>query len=116
MISIIFWILVSYIIYILFYALHTKNNFSFVKRFLFKKMLMYVVIVFLICCTTELIKNEIYTFKYGEPFKNADLHINMMGDEEYFKVLDYSDDMAYIYYVSDEMSSASIVCFRYIDN
>ena len=46
----------------------------------------------------------------------ADSHINMMGDEEYFKVLDYSDDMAYIYYVSDEMSSASIVCFRYINN
>ncbi len=116
-ISVIMWALIGYLICNLLYKKQSlKANIEF-KKVYFKKLLLkfivLIVVVFVVQWSTELIKNEIFTFKYGEPFKNADYHINMLGDEEYFKVIDYSDVQAEIYYVTKGMTCGSKVKFRY---
>lgn len=71
--------------------------------------------VFIIAWTYSLIRNEILTHKYYDDFKYAYQSNSMLGDIEYFKVINYDDRTAQIYYVSKNMSDANILSFEKVD-
>ena len=46
-------------------------------------------------------KAEYLTYRYGEEFVGLEMQTNMLNSSEYFKVLEYSDEQAKVFYVSD---------------
>lgn len=48
----------------------------------------------------SLIKCEVLTYQHGEEFMTLYQQTNMLEDQKYYKVLDYSDATARVYYVS----------------
>ena len=69
------------------------------------------ILCFLIIWGISLTKCEILTQIYGNEFAEIYKENTMLGDMEYWKVLDWSESHARVYYVSINYSSASIVTF-----
>jgi len=64
---------------------------------------------------TSLIKCDYLTWKYYSDFEYAYSSNTMLGDMEYFKVLECSDNSAKVYYVSKNMSGADVLTFAKIN-
>lgn len=71
------------------------------------------IIVFIIIWGIALAKCEILTLLHGDVFSDPDLYAEntSIGDMEYIKVLNFSDDRAEIYYVSENHSLGCIISF-----
>ncbi len=75
-----------------------------------------IIICTLFCWISALIKCETLTREHYDEFKEAYKQNTMLGDMEYFKVLDYNDcDIARVYYVSKGNSAANVLTFYYDD-
>lgn len=59
----------------------------------------------------SLLKCEILTHLHYDEFATAYQEDTMLGEMEYFKVLDYSEETARVYYVSKDMYAASVLVF-----
>lgn len=79
----------------------------------------YGIIGFILCLITihvhSLIKCEILTHKHYDEFKDAYKQNTMLGDMEYFKVLNYSPyrtyDFAQVYYVSKGHTAGHVLTY-----
>lgn len=58
-----------------------------------------IVVFLVIWIFSPYIKAEILTYKYGEMFEEEYMQTNMIDEIEYYKVVDYSDTMAKVFYV-----------------
>lgn len=79
------------------------------------KYLMLGFIICLICVWVgSLINCELLTYKHYDEFKDAYKQNTMLGDMEYFKVLNYSSyDIAQVYYVSKGYAMGNVLYFKY---
>lgn len=79
----------------------------------FKKLIIGLspVLIFLLISGFSLIKCEILTLLHGNEFDEVYKVDTMLGDMEYLKVLDYSENQARVYYVSSNYSGGDILTF-----
>lgn len=61
------------------------------------------------------IRNELLTHAYYDDFKYAYRSNSMLGEMEYFKVLDCDDNTAKIYCVLKNMSAGNLLYFEKVD-
>ena len=76
------------------------------------------IVICLVCVWSgSLIKCEVLTYKHYDEFKDAYKQNTMLGDMEYFKVLNYSPYRTYgfaqVYYVSKGNAAGNVLTFRY---
>lgn len=80
-----------------------------------KKMIRWFVlspiIIFLVIWLFSLAKCEVLTIMHGNEFSEIYKENTMIGEIDYLKVLNYSDNFARVYYVSEDRSSANILIF-----
>ncbi len=62
--------------------------------------------------TSALIKCEMLTQKYYDDFKQTYTQNTMLGEMEYFKVLNCDENIAEVYYVSKGMTAAHVLTFE----
>ena len=86
------------------------------KRKTKKKLILIIVIVAIMIPAVfwgaALIKCEILTQKYYADFEQAYMQNTMLGEMEYFKVLNCDRDTAEVYYVSKGMTGADVLTFE----
>jgi len=70
------------------------------------------VICFLLIWGFSLARCEILTLLHGEEFADAYKENTMLGEQEYWKILDYSETHARVYYVSKNYQDADILSFK----
>jgi len=76
-----------------------------------KKKFMVIVIIIIVMLIVPYIRVEILTLKYGSEFVNLYGASNMIDGIEYFKVMDYSETYAKVYYVSKGRYSGNMFIF-----
>lgn len=69
------------------------------------------IVWFLVIWLLSLGKCELFTLLHGNEFANAYKENSMLGDMAYWKVLDYSQNNARVYYVSSGLTDGDILCF-----
>ena len=76
------------------------------------------ILCFIVIWGISLAKCEILTLIHGNEFSTQAMYENntMIGNMEYIKILDYTDNYARIYYVSEDKSLGNIIEFLKIDN
>lgn len=74
-----------------------------------------ILLTFIVIWAVSLIKCKILTHKYFSDFEFAYTQNTMLGDMEYFKVLNCDGQSASVYYVEDGMSCAHVLTFEYTD-
>ena len=82
---------------------------------IFKKSLLIVLIItsaFIVFWVGSLIKCEILTNKYYDDFEYASTNTTILGEIEYFKVLNCDNKKAEIYYVSKGMTGGDVLTFE----
>lgn len=77
-----------------------------------KKVILVGLIGFLLYWGISIIKCEILTHRYGEQFSEIYRENTMIGEIDYFKILNYSDSEARVYYVSENRSGGDILIFE----
>lgn len=81
-----------------------------------KRLPAYIIIgallAFLIVWCVSLIKVESLTSKYYTDFEDAHLESTMIGDIEYFKVLECDGETARVYYVAKDETDGNVVSFK----
>lgn len=70
---------------------------------------------FLIVWGISLAKCELLTLKHGSEFAEIYKENTMLSEQQYWKVLGYSDQIARVYYVGMNHSSANILTFQNMD-
>ena len=80
-----------------------------------KKLILLFILMPIFVWGASLLKCEILTFKYGGEFKIIYKENTMLGNIDYFKVLNYSDDVARVYYVSENKAGGDVLTFEKID-
>jgi len=82
------------------------------------KLLIFIIAIFIVCCSTEVGKNEILTFKYGKQFEDLASIKENVGTYESFKVVDYSDNEAHLYYITNYKPNpiGFVIRLEYYDN
>ena len=78
------------------------------KKICFRIFLAFIVL-FMLIWGIAILKCEILTYKYGYQFNTIYQENTMIGEIEYFKVLEYSDTYARVYYVSK--NSGNVLTF-----
>lgn len=81
-----------------------KNN----KKFI---VVLFPILVFFLIWGVSLAKCEIFTWIHGNEFAETDKLNTILGDIEYWKVIDYSENQARVYYVSINYSGGDILTF-----
>lgn len=76
------------------------------------KMILIVIVVQLLLWGYALVKCEILTHIYYDDFKHAYAQNTMLGDIEYFKVLNCNGNIAEVYYIGEGMSSGDVLSFE----
>ncbi len=76
-----------------------------------KVIIISVLILFIAFWGLSILKCEILTYLYGEQFARMYREYTMLDGIDYFKVLNYSEDSARVYYVGLERSNGSILGF-----
>ena len=64
-------------------------------------IVIFVLVILALLIVSPYIKSEYLTFKYGHEFNGLELQTNMLDSYKYFKVLEYSEQEAIVFYVSD---------------
>ena len=83
---------------------------------IFRNIIVGILCFFLILWIGTLIKCEILTHQHYNEFKDAYKQNTMLGDMEYFKVLNYCPyrtDTAQVYYVGKDHSAGNVLTFQY---
>lgn len=75
------------------------------------KILILIMSSFLIVWGVSLARCEILTFIHGAEFTDLYETNTMLGEQEYLKILEYSDEYAKIYYVGTDNSMGNILSF-----
>lgn len=70
-----------------------------------------VVVLFIAIWIFALVRCEFLTVKYGDKFDTIYRENTMMGDIDYLKVLEYSDNSARVYYVSSDKAAGDVLTF-----
>lgn len=70
-----------------------------------------VLSLFLIIWLAALMKCEVLTLLHREEFETIYKENTMIGNIDYLKVLEYSEQNARVYYVSQNRSAGHILCF-----
>ena len=70
-----------------------------------------ILIIPLLFWVLSLAKCEILTLFHGNEFAEVYKENTMLGDMEYWKVLDISQDYARVYFVSENHSNANVLTF-----
>lgn len=77
-----------------------------------KRLIIIIVALVLICILAfPYIKAEYYTYKYGEQFEDLYLLTNMISDVEFYRVVEYADTRAKVYYVESGGLTTNYVYF-----
>ena len=76
------------------------------------KIFMVFLTVFLLIWGVSILRCEILTYQYGSQFEKVYLENTMIGDVDYLKILNYTNDTAQVYYVSKNRSSGNILKFH----
>lgn len=79
-----------------------------------KKYLLIVLIIIIIPILFwcgSLVKCEVLTRKYYADFEYAYTNNTMLGETEYFKVINCDGEKAEVYYVSNDMTDANVLSF-----
>jgi len=76
-----------------------------------KKFLLNVILVVLLIWGISILKCEVLTWQYGSQFEIVYRENTMMGEIDYLKVLDYSEESARVYYVSKNHSGGDVLIF-----
>lgn len=79
---------------------------------IFRKLMLFALTAFLVIWGLSLAKCEVLTALHGDEFLNAYKESDIVGEIEYFKILNYSRDHAEIYFVGKGNSIAEILAFR----
>lgn len=80
------------------------------------KYLLYVVVAtVIIFVTASYGKVEFLTFQYGDEFSKEYNQIGMFDEIEYFKVMEYTDGVAQVYYVIKDRSAGVLVNYLKIE-
>ena len=81
-------------------------------------VILFPILCFIVIWGISLAKCEILTLIHGNDFSNQAMYESntMIGDMEYIKILDYTENYARIYYVSEDKSLGSIIEFSKIDD
>lgn len=82
----------------------------------FKITVLSLLCLFLISWIGDLVKCEVLTHQHYDEFKEAYKQNNMLGDMDYFKVLNYCPyrtDIAQVYYVGKEKAGGDVLTFQY---
>jgi len=82
------------------------------KRKLFPVTVISVIAIAAVIWVSSLIKCEVLTRKYFDDFEMAYTQNTMLGEMEYFKVLNCDGDTADVYYVSKGMTDANVLTFE----
>lgn len=69
------------------------------------------VICFLLFWAGAIIKCEILTYLHGTEFTTLYKETHILGEQEYLKVLNYSDTSARVYYVGIENRGGAVLLF-----
>lgn len=79
----------------------------------FKKLIIVLspLLIFLLIWGVSLAKCEILTMMHRNEFNEAYKSNTMLGETEYCKVIDYSEDRARVYYVSSNCSGGDVLTF-----
>lgn len=80
-----------------------------------KKLIMLFILIPIFIWGAALFKCEILTFKYGKEFKIIYKENTMLDKIDYFKVLNYTDDTARVYYVTENKGSGEVLTFEKVD-
>lgn len=88
------------------------------KKHIKKSLLIVLIIIFVFITfwVGSLIKCEILTHKYFDVFEYAYTNNTMLGEMEYFKVLNCDNEKADIYYVSKDMTDGNVLTFEKQDD
>ena len=73
------------------------------------------ILIFALIWIASLAKCAVLTCIYGSQFKDNYYEHTMIGDIDYFRVLDYSEEEACVYYVSKGRAAGSTVTFLKTD-
>lgn len=79
-----------------------------------KNILFCITAVFFACLLiwiTSIVKCEILTYQHGMEFSNLYQSNTMIGEQQYWKVLEYSDTYARVYFVASNRNSGNILTF-----
>ena len=80
-----------------------------------KHTLLFILIAFMVVWLGSLIKCEVLTKLHYDEFKATHLQNPMIGDIDYFKVIEYDKDTtAKVYYVGENKSGGFIMELKYI--
>ena len=84
-----------------------------IKRFskVIKITFIAIFLCFFIIWIVALLKCELLTLFHGKEFETIYKENTMMGNIDYLKVLEYSEQHARVYYVSQNRSAGDILCF-----
>lgn len=67
----------------------------------FKVLVMTVSVFVLLAISLPYLKAEYLSLKHGKEFEGLELQTNMLNKSRYYKVIEYSDKKASVFYVSD---------------
>ena len=83
-------------------------------KYLILGIIIGIILSLLFTWISALIKCETLTREHYDEFKDAYIENTMLGDMEYFKVLNYDEyNIAEVYYVSKDNTSANVLTFIY---
>lgn len=81
-----------------------------------KNIIKYILLVpiaaFLIVCGASLLKCSVLTIMHGKEFETAYTENTMIGDIDYLRILEYSENFAKVYYVSKNRSGGNVLSFK----
>lgn len=74
-----------------------------------------ILILFATLVVVPYVRVEILTYKYGDQFQELYKQINIISDIEYLKVIEYSDEITKVCYVSKNHQSSNVITFKQQD-
>jgi hypothetical protein len=77
----------------------------------FRVVIIGVVICILIILVVPYLRVEVLTWKHGTEFETLYKSSNILDDIDYFKVMNYSDTSARVYYVAKNRARADLFTF-----
>ncbi len=81
-----------------------------------KRIIIFVSVIFLIIWGGSLAKCELLTLLYGAEFENNYQNNTMIDEIDYLKILQYTENTAKVYYVTENKSTGEVLIFKNINN
>ena len=78
-------------------------------------IILIILILFIMLIAVPYAKAEVLTYKYGDQFQELYKQTNIIADIEYLKVIEYSDKLAKVCYISKDHQSSNVITFKQQD-